>query len=231
MSLSDDSAFGFDHAVWTSSTPIVSPLGTPDPTENQDLVSPAFWSVEGTETMLCMHAVDGEYCNSWTNTLGNDQPVQTATTAWMLANVNGNCGNSLQAEQDCFWHPGRNINQDTCGDVLCETDAGENYPENMWAGASAAHSGWQPYTSVQPACPRGPAILNDASSSYGMKLRIGWTGDGAGACGAPTTSGHSHSSDGHDTAIGIGMECTGTCTSSVSTQPPTVCCRLLVTDC
>jgi len=61
LQASSISAFNYDHAIWTASSAPLS--NTADPVFDQDMVSESFYSVTGSESMLCMS--DLGHCNAW----------------------------------------------------------------------------------------------------------------------------------------------------------------------
>ena len=180
MQASSSSAFHWDHQLFTSPTqrPAENLMGSPSVDVDQDMVSPAFWTEEGTESLLCMHDVSEGYCNGWSHTFGRGGAPHQQTAAWMLANTPG--------EFPQHDRPGH------CSATMCDSTSNQIYPEHLWSGISAKMGGWTPYQSSSPTHARGPGYVMDGWHGYGA-TRIGWVGDGDG-------------SDSHDTGVGIGLD-------------------------
>ena len=176
LQASSRSDFRYGHEVFTSRSP-AGPVGDPDPSNDADVVSPAWWSFAGTETMLCMAEVDERYCNAWQNQLTHQGQAETQTASYMVQNSRIRDYNKRDSQGHC---PG----------VMCNLDADQAYPDRLWA-ATTAFDNFQPYSRTSPTYARGIGYVNDEGTRG--PIRIGWGADGDGG-------------DSHDTAIGIGLQ-------------------------
>jgi len=110
LQASSTSAYVYDHPVWTDTEP--SSVQTPDPSLDQDAVSPAFYHLTGKDSMLCMKDLD--HCAGWRH---------EEDTARNL--VNGpRQGTAYEAARDCTtFHCGPNSYPASLRAVTAGSDA------------------------------------------------------------------------------------------------------------